>query len=248
MWQVIAASSRGTSHVQIGSPCQDAYGYRILENCVIATVADGLSSAKKSDEGAKLAVDTIIDVLKNALAVNHPIHSESWKQILASAFNHTRERLEQTAKITGIPLQEYDTTLLVVVITPNWLTVGHVGDGAVVALMENEILETISPPQRGEYANEVTPLTDQKALDAVRFYVRSIPVKAVALLSDGLQSLSINLATGTPYKPFFAPLFESLCQPIDTAETSLQLAEFLNSERICLKTDDDKTLLVVGKI
>jgi hypothetical protein len=57
MWQVIGASTQGTSHIRVGSPCQDAHGHHVLENCVIAVVADGLGSAAKSDEGAKLIID-----------------------------------------------------------------------------------------------------------------------------------------------------------------------------------------------
>lgn len=248
MWQVIGASTQGTSHIRFGSPCQDAHGYQVLENCVIAAVADGLGSAAKSDEGAKLAIGKTLDELVQALAGNQPDNTENWIQALSNAFAQARQSLEQTAETSGLPLREYGTTLIAVVVTPNWLAVGHIGDGAVVALIEDDTLETVSAPQRGEYANEVTPLTAQNALDFVRFSARPISVKAVALLSDGLQNLSINAATRTPYAPFFTPFFDAIGQVIDIDETSKQLADFLDSERICSKTDDDKTLVVVGKV
>lgn len=248
MWEMISASVVGTSHLRLGLPCQDAHGCRVLENGAMAAVADGLGSAAKADEGARQAVDTALDTLERALHTHSPVNAQDWGGVLANAFFQARQRLEQTAEMIALPLREYGTTLLVAVVTVDGLAVGHLGDGAVVALLEDERLETISPPQRGEYANEVMPLTAPNALDLVRFSISHTPVKAIALLSDGLQNLCINAITGAPYAPFFSPFFEGISQVVDAAEASEQLAEFLASERIGLKTDDDKTLVVIGKI
>ena len=42
--------------------------------------------------------------------------------------------------------------------------------------------------------------------------------------------------------------FEAVKKPLDAKEISKQLGEFLDSERVCSKTDDDKTLVILGKI
>lgn len=250
MWSrnVIGASVQGTSHVRAGTPCQDAHGYRVLEECVIAAVADGLGSAARSDEGAKLAVDTALDVLDNALGVALPDDVEGWIHILRSAFTEARRNLEQTAESNDLPLRDYGTTLITVVVTEDWLTVGQIGDGAAVALFADDTLETISKPQRGEYANETIPLTASDALTLAHFSARQAEVKALALLTDGLQNLSIDSETSVPYAPFFTPFFEGIGQQIDADETSDRLTDFLNSERVCAKTDDDKTLVVIGGV
>lgn len=248
MWQVIGASTQGTSHVRLGLPCQDAHGYSVLETYAMAAVADGLGSASKSEEGAKLAVNTVLDVLEESLTIALPTTIENWQKNFADAFAEARQSLENIAKSSSLPLRDYGTTLLVAVVTDDWLAVGHIGDGAIVALWEDDSLETVSLPQNGEYANEVTPLTAPDALKSVRFGIFPKTVKAVALFSDGLQNLSINVASGKPYAPFFAPFFDGISHAIDPEETSKQLGEFLNSERICSKTDDDKTLVVIGKI
>ena len=107
-------------------------------------------------------------------------------------------------------------------------------------------METVSAPQRGEYANDVVPLTDSEALSLVRFTVVRRSVRAVALLTDGLQNLCINTASALPYEPFFIPFFDAVGEEIDTQEVSRELAAFLDSKTVCSKTDDDKTLLVVG--
>ncbi|MCX7596021.1 MAG: hypothetical protein N2235_20150, partial [Fischerella sp.] len=85
------------------------------------------------------------------------------------------------------------------------------------------------------------------ALTLAHFSACQSSVKAVALLTDGLQNLSLNLAAGTPFRPFFAPFFDAVTKSLDSAEASRQLAEFLGSERVCARTDDDKTLIVIGK-
>jgi hypothetical protein len=68
----------------------------------------------------------------------------------------------------------------------------------------------------------------------------------LVLFSDGLQSLALNLASASPFAPFFAPFLQALADPFDSDATSAGLAAFLDSARVCARTDDDKTLLAAG--
>lgn len=248
-WQSIGASARGTSHVRVNLPCQDAHDVRILsDERLLAAVADGLGSAAHSEEGAKMAIQAALDSLAQNLSDPSTSTSEGWNEILKNAFSAAMQKLQETSAETGIPLREYGTTLMVAVVQGDWLAVGHLGDGAVVAVLSNGEMKTISAPQRGEYANEVLPLTGQGALDAVRFSTHQSEIEALALLTDGLQNLCIQAQTGEPYTPFFAPFFDAIKKPVDVEDTSKKLGEFLDSERVCSKTDDDKTLVVLGKI
>jgi hypothetical protein len=247
-WQAIGSSVQGSGHVPTSTPCQDAHGYRVTDDYAIAVIADGLGSADQSEKGAHLAVETTLDLLDKALRTMTPSAPEAWTETLKAAFDLSRQKLESVAERSGLPLREYGTTLIAVAVTLDWIAIGHLGDGAVVVLSDQDSVETISAPQHGEYANEVVPLTALDALASVRFTVRQQTIKAAALLTDGLQSLSINSATNEPYTPFFAPFFEAICGVIDTADASQALARFLLSERICERTDDDKTLVVLGKV
>ena len=134
MWQLVSASTTGTSHVRADLPCQDSHGYRILDNLVIAAVADGLGSAPKSDEGARLAVEVALTTIEKAIGPSLPDDSENWTRILQDAFLRAREHLQASAEKSAIPIREYGTTLLAMILTRDWLVVGHIGDGAVVAL------------------------------------------------------------------------------------------------------------------
>jgi hypothetical protein len=59
-----------------------------------------------------------------------------------------------------------------------------------------------------------------------------------------LQRLALNLATNTPHEPFFEPFFKVLSIVGENKEDELTaaLVDFLKSERVNERTDDDKTL------
>ena len=60
-WKAIARSAIGTSHIKQQMPCQDYGDYKIINGSIIGVVADGAGSAKHSDIGAKLAVNTVLE-------------------------------------------------------------------------------------------------------------------------------------------------------------------------------------------
>jgi serine/threonine protein phosphatase PrpC len=266
MWQKISASVQGTSHLRLNLPCQDAHECVLDEHHAIIAVADGLGSAVKAEEGAKLASVSAVEAIRHMLSIAPPLDTVERQQLLYSGFAAARQALEALACETETPLRDYGTTLIVVVLSNDWFAVGQLGDGAVVALfsyedaqegntqapqLSKEKLRTVSKPQRGEYANETLPITLPNALELVHLLALPIAPQAIAILTDGLQSLAINTQTGIPYEPFFSPFFEAILQPLASGlnikNSSQLLADFLRSERVCARTDDDKTLVIVGK-
>ncbi|MBI4757377.1 MAG: protein phosphatase 2C domain-containing protein [Betaproteobacteria bacterium] len=247
MWQVIGASVPGTSHTRSGLPCQDAHGWRVAGQHVVLAVADGLGSASMSGRGARLAVEGALGVVAPALAGLSGSAGAQWADLLSVAFAQARDCLVQAALVEDIPVRELATTLLIAVAGADGFATGQIGDGAMVAMLADGALAMVSAPQRGEYANEIMPLTAEDALASVSVSVRPERVKSLALLTDGLQNLSLNAASGAPHEPFFMPFIEAvLHQRLDGHAVSAQLADFLACERVCARTDDDKTLLVAG--
>ncbi|MGL6338236.1 MAG: PP2C family serine/threonine-protein phosphatase [Waterburya sp.] len=59
-WKAIARSAKGTSHQKQNMRCQDYSHYKIIDHTIIGVVADGAGSAKYSDIGAELAVNTVL--------------------------------------------------------------------------------------------------------------------------------------------------------------------------------------------
>jgi hypothetical protein len=248
VWNIVRASVRGTGHIKNDIPCQDYNHYELLEGeTVIAAVADGVGSASKADEGAKLAVDTFLSVAKKVLGEQYPASEAEWVDVMVNGFRQARVALERQAQNKGLKLKEYDTTLIAIILTDDWLVTGQIGDGGAVALVENNQLLTISPPQRGEYANHVFPLTMPDALEVAKFSARNLKVQAAALFTDGIQHLALNNGDDSPHPPFFTRIFEEMPTIKDCEKASQQLNEYLASERISSRTNDDKTLLLIGR-
>lgn len=202
-WQMIAASVPGASHLRAGLPCQDAY--RVAElpcGGMVVAVADGLGSARYADQGAQQAVAAVVERLGADIAAFHPKRKREWVKLLATAFATAQSAVKQIAAAAGSPIAEYATTLIVVVITDSWLAIGQIGDGAVVAQLANGKVRTLSKPQRGEFANETQPLTNAAALGRVRYLCRPQRPRALAVFSDGLQPVCLNVGDHAPYQPF----------------------------------------------
>ena len=229
-------------------PCQDAHGVNVIkDDFFIVAVADGLGSAPRSDIGAKLAVNAAVSGVVAAIEENPPEDEEDWVEIVRKGFRAARSKLEEQTLTNNLMLRDYSTTLILSILTNDWLATGHIGDGANVALMENGNISTVSPPQRGEFVNQTFPITLPNALEIAYYSAMQIEVNALAIFSDGLQNLSIRNVENKPHYPFFAPLFKQLSDINDSVAASKSLAEFLASDRVCSKTDDDKTLILIGK-
>lgn len=248
-WQMIAASVPGMSHRSRGLPCQDAYRVdELARGGMVAAVADGLGSARWSDRGAQAAVDAAITTLGTTLRRALPKSERAWLDVMQNAFAAARTTLVTLAATEDRPLADYATTLIVTVVTDRWLAIGQVGDGAVVVQPAQKEVCTMSAPQRGEFANETLPITNRDALANVTYCCQPQGPQALALFSDGVQQICLNTADYAPHQPFFAPLFAQLCRPFNRLEAEGELICFLQSERLSKRSDDDKTLVLIGRV
>ncbi len=248
-WRVVAASVQGTAHQRQNLPCQDAHGYHLLSNgTLLVTVADGAGSAARSAEGAQHTAQQAIAVLASTLDAQTPVDEHEWCDVMREAFRCSRARLVELAAQDDAPLNLFATTLTCVVVTTESFVVGRVGDGMVIAETSDNTLVTCAPPQRGEYANETYFITQDDALAYLDVQVHAQPIRAIAATTDGLMRLALKLPDYTPHTPFFQPLFTFAAQAADEAQARTELAAFLSSERVCARTDDDKTLVVAVRI
>jgi hypothetical protein len=183
-----------------------------------------------------------LDAVETALAEGLPGDEAGWQMILTEAFREARQALTQLAQ--DLPLRDFAATLICAVAWDEGLAVGQIGDGVAVARDEDEALFAATQPQRGEYANETLFLTMDDALEQVQVQVHLQAVEALALTTDGLFRLALDVATNTPHPPFFHPLLTFAAQAQDKATAEMQLAAFMASERVCARTDDDKTLVL----
>jgi hypothetical protein len=247
-WHVIGASVRGTSHERTDIPCQDAHGCRVLPGGrIVVAVGDGAGTAERSDEGARRAVDSVLASTEAALADGPPQDGLAWDTVLLEGFRRARHAIQELADVEQTPLRAFATTLTCAVVTDEWLAIGHIGDGLVVARGEDGDLFSACGPQHGEYAGETFFLTMERALQKIDVRVYAQSVDAVAVMTDGMVRLAVNLKDNSPHLPFFEPLFAFTAQIEDHDQAQGQLVDLLASQRVNKRTDDDKTLVLIAR-
>jgi hypothetical protein len=247
-WRIIGASVTGTSHGKTGQPCQDAHAYRRLPAGVAVLVtADGAGSAERSAQGAAAAVDTAANALAEALSQGWPAAEPAWQSLFDSVYAQARAAVIYMAEAQGLPPRAFASTLLCAAASDRGLAVAQLGDGLAVATLDGGDWYLAATPQRGEYANETYFLTQADSLPPVDVRVYADPVHAVAVMTDGLLRLVLDLNRNQPHRPFFQPLLAFAAQVSDAREGEAQLTAFLDSDRVCARTDDDKTLVLAAR-
>src|SRR5262249_55505461 len=141
-----------------------------------------------------------------------PADDHQWISLLEAVFRASRSILTVQASEYDLPLEDFATTLLVAVVTPERVAVGQVGDGAVVARMADGSFRSITSGPPREYINETTFLTSPSCFEKVQYVVQPARADGLALLSDGLQMLALKMPLGIPHPAFFSPLLQLLAQ------------------------------------
>jgi hypothetical protein len=288
-WRVTGVAEAGTRHVARRLPCEDAFGHWAdgADGLQVLVVADGVGSARHGGEGARRAVEVVIDACQHRapLIRRGRLDSEPrWRAFMAYLANAVRLELERasaqppvasedpasvdpwgeslvapdtlgaTAAPTADPflpaprrpgLRDYATTVLAVVVAEPWLACMQIGDGVIVA-RRGDGLEAVTLPAKGEYANEAPFVTDDHYIESLQVAVAGTDgLDAIALMTDGMERLAVQLATGVPHGPFFEGLFAFAADDrLSDEERHTLLARELRSEKINRLTDDDKTVLV----
>lgn len=247
LWQVCGIAVIGSSHIKAGLPCQDAFAVAHTGNQLIMTLADGAGSAPLGGLGARMAACRCAYFLRHHLLAagkdQQPREAKQWEIMFASAFTESHVFLRNWADRRKMPLRDLSTTLLAAVLDPGQTAAAQIGDGAIVA-MDAQDCELLLQPNHGAHANETSMITGDKYAQAVQAKVLDRSVEGLAMLSDGLEYLTIQ--QGTPHKPFFEPVFSCLdaCGP---EKLGLALQHTLTSDAVLHRTDDDKTLILAAK-
>jgi hypothetical protein len=232
----------------MGSPCQDRLACVVLTNgALVAVVSDGAGSAPRAEVGAEVAVQAVVDQLRRL--VDGPGCPELLPA-LQDAARHARDAVLARAEADGQEAASYAATLLALVDTPDGGAALQIGDGVIVVGEEAGGWRWMFWPERGEYANTTRFLTDTDAPDHVR--VAELPGSPtdVAIMTDGLQSLALHYASRSVHEPFFHGMFQPLHGSSGFGEVpalSASLEQFLSSDRVRMRTDDDVSLILATR-
>lgn len=247
-WRVVAASVCGTGHRRRDLPCQDASRYAYLPTGqLVVAVSDGAGTARRAQQGSAFIAEQAISELKEIVATRSCRDCDEWRDALREAFASTRRALEAHACDAKGDLRDYAATLILVVVDETQTVCALVGDCAAVALDAEGALHSLCAPQRGEYANTTFFLTQPRALEQLEITVLEGPIRGVAVFTDGLLNLATVMAENRPHPGFFLPLLRFALEAEDMQQAQPRLAQFLDSERVNARTDDDKTLVLCMK-
>lgn len=248
-WKYAASSVIGTSHQNNpDGVCQDSHTCRYLEGdypLLVAIVSDGAGSASHSKYGSRCAceyVDSrVIEASPEALFTS---------DFALDVLQGLRRRLKDAADEVGLTLREFACTLLVAIVNGRRAAFWQIGDGAMCfRIRGSETYQYAFWPEKGDYANVTFFVTDANAEEHLEFDVTDSEIVELAAFSDGLERLALDFVAGEAHAGFFNGLFPHLgtLEPGYSARISSQLTDFLGSERVNRRTDDDKTLILASR-
>lgn len=239
MWKLVFGSVPGTSHVQAGFPCQDYCSGAVFGTTLVAACADGAGSAELSQLGSKAAVDRFMEVAScDSMPATEQI--EAW-------VDAARGHLLEKAAGRGSTPRQLACTFLAALVGDGWAAFVQVGDGLIV-FDGPDGYNVAFWPDNGEYANTTRFLSEDDFRQHLRVEIVERHVSELAVLTDGLQMLALDIAGAKVHDRFFAPLFKAVRYGPDEAALRVSLVEFLKSKRVSDRTDDDKTLLLATRI
>ena len=250
MWRHICQSVEGVHHRAHGSPCQDSCLVRVFgdgaDSALVAAVADGAGSSPHSGTGSELTCNSILESAAAFFEATGSFAELSPEEVLTWC-EKARQAISDHAESRERQFRDYASTLCAAVDSGKGSMFFQIGDGAIVARRQ-AALGVVFWPQSGEYINTTNFITSNEFRDKVQIWSTPDSFLDVALLTDGLERLALRFDTLTPHPPFFQPFFGALRKAQDVEALSLELRQFLLSESVQTKTDDDKTLVLASRI
>ncbi len=210
-WKIASSYIIGQGHISKNIPCQDRTfklvdikflkreikrktyknksSKKITRNTLDSknsfyglSLADGAGSCKYSDIGAELITKKILEYIK--VNFNNLIRDE---HIGLSLTGFIERELKKKVN-SQMSFKDLSSTLLFVAIKSNKFIIGHIGDG-VIGMLDNENnIKTISKPDNGEFSNSTFFTTSIKHQERLRILKGTIKSSVgFILMSDGTE-------------------------------------------------------------
>ena len=249
-WKLVAVSVTGKAHRAREQGNEDAiHCTRLEDGTLLLALADGAGSASNAAEGSRLAVDVALESLCRQLEAGFPgdgvsSRGEALRLALSEVRTAVATRLREFRTSDRRRARDLASTLLLAILSEDALAVLQVGDGAIVA-RDGKGWRRITAPLKGTHAGETIFATSRGAYRQAE--VECVPVEgvsALALLSDGLEPVATDLASGEPHAPFFDPLASFVLKESGRERLEEDLEAFLSSERVQERSADDLSLIL----
>ncbi|MGL5035739.1 MAG: PP2C family serine/threonine-protein phosphatase [Microcystaceae cyanobacterium] len=258
VWKAIARSAIGVAHQAQSLPCQDYSEYRYLSpGVIIGAVADGAGSASLSHIGSELAVKTSLNYLAkwHKFLQKQPDYPRPLTDLSTDLARHffgklvqqVQKKLNEQARQLDCAVNQLATTLLVFIAHPQGAIAMQIGDGFLLIRSPKKDYQLLFQPDKGEFINETAFVTSKSALQDLKVGVFDEVIAFICAATDGVEKVAIRYQDWSPFPPFFEPL-EAFLQTTQNPEAEAEyLEQFLQSERLNQRTQDDKTLLLCSR-
>jgi hypothetical protein len=256
-WRVAHTSVIGTSHEKNGLPCQDVGSCRIASDpdgrhVLLAVACDGAGSASRSLDGATLTVDRFLRDFGDASRRSGL--DGITREFVEDWLSRVRAEIRDRAEAADLSPREFACTILAAVVGHQRAAFFQIGDGAIVVSnrIEPDDYGWVFWPQHGEFANQTNFVTLDNALEVLEFELEERSVDEIAIFTDGIERLVLDLQEKTAHAPFFHTLFgwvaktepAAVNQEIPASEV---VGRYLGSKQINDRSDDDKTLILASR-
>ena len=231
-WRVLGGSATGSLHRRQGRGCDDAFGWHVDDDVVVAVTADGAGSRPGTSAfGAFTAVQAVV-----AAAQRHDLDDA-----VERLFRIALSAVDDAADGLGVAPDLFATTLSVAVVAEGQVAIGQVGDGIAVRRAA-ESVEVVAVGRRGEHVNETVFLTTPGALSdhLCTFSTSADAVDALALTTDGLRYQVLDdLPANRPFVPFFQDAWAYAGRADATPDAVTAFLDEIEDQ-----SGDDKTLVL----
>lgn len=272
---VYGVSFLGRHHKECGKVCQDFLLFNDL-GCGwhLYIVSDGAGSAKASHRGARTncevanhLLQSLVERLRWKDGCSLPSEVE-WHQQFYEICRKIREFVTEKVETLDEDVQprDFNATLMVLLVTPQGMLAGHIGDGRMGYLSKDGQWRSIITPHRGEEQNQtifVMNPWDKIRLPAFKMsgvlvpetcVVEDIP-QSVVVMTDGCENFAWNCMqpsqeTGmysdvnTPFAGFLNPLLVAVASAPkgEVKQTFINFVDNINEA--CRQEDDDRTFML----
>ncbi len=250
-WYWSGACATGSLHISNDEGCQDratAFEMRLPNDKAyfIVIVSDGAGSASEGGIGAAIACKQLAKCAKSFLLAGNEVNSitdntvRDWLEV-------ARNRISLAAETARKTERDFAATLVMAIVGDTQACFIQIGDGACV-VKPNGVEDYQIPiwPMHGEYASQTYFITDPKGPHFKRSVIEAA-ITHLAVFTDGLEKLALVPKGNTADSGFFDALFNAFNSSKTLGRDrvfSTTIREWLDSEVICEKTHDDKTLIL----
>lgn len=219
-WSWASASCIGTAHRQSALPLQDAHACRTIvpdtltddiTPWLLAIACDGAGSASHSRQGAILTCRILTQAIGRHLRMQNALPDDD---LLDHWIDEARAAIGRAASARGLRTRDFACTLVLALSNGEQTLTAHIGDGGIVAHHEQtQQWQAISWPEHGEYAATTHFITDTPPSPTrmARFHE---PFDALAVFTDGIERLVLDMQNRVPHAPFFGAMTTPLLDEV----------------------------------